>query len=121
MMASAVTLGIRWVLYAAGPWVLLILAISTWFMTMYVLAPILLPFSAYTFSGGAWTIFSDKQWAMPINIAYSAVLASIATWLGRRLSFLKSLGLFFLLVTLIALAVHGLMALLGYDYWYDSP
>lgn len=108
-------------LYAVGPWALLILAIYTWFMTMYILAPIFLPFSAYSFSGGAWTIFSEKQWGMPINIAYSAVLASLATWLGRRLSFLKSLGFFCLLAILIALLVHSAMALLGYDYWYDTP
>ena len=120
-MATAVALGVRWLVYAVGPWGLLILAISTWFTTMYIVAPLFLPFSAYSFSGGAWTIFSEAQWGMPINITYSAALASVATWLGRRLSFLKSLGLFCVLAILVALLVHGAMAVLGYDYWYDSP
>jgi hypothetical protein len=92
-----------------------------WWASFYFLAPLLLPFSAYTFSGGQWTIFHEENLAWPVNIGYSLLLASTATWFGRQLTFGRSLALFTALAIGTSLTVHGVMAVLGFDYWYDSP
>ena len=120
-MASTGALAGRWLLFAVGPWAMLMGGIYLWLGTLYLLAPLVLPFTAYTFSGGQWTVFSERHLFWPINIAYSVVLASATTYLARRVRFWRSVGLFCLIALLAAMAVHGLMAALGYDYWYDSP
>ena len=86
-----------------------------------MLAPVFLPFSAYAFSGGQWTVFADSKLGLPINIGYSAVLALAGVWLGRRLSFGKATAVFAALVLGASLLTHGTMAALGFNYWYDSP
>jgi hypothetical protein len=87
----------------------------------YILAPLLVPFTAYSFPSGQWNIFALERLGWPINIGYSAVLALAATWLGRKLPFWKALALFALLVLLASAVVHVAMATLGYQYRYDTP
>jgi hypothetical protein len=111
----------RWLIYAAGTWLLMLLAAVIWWPSVYVTQPLFIPFSAYTWSGEYWTVFSDERLGWPVNIAYSAVLPFIAVWLSRNLTLAKSAAVFLSLVLLISVAVHGLMHLLGFHYWYDGP
>jgi len=120
-MTSTRMLAARWLFFALGPWLLMFAGVFVWWASYYFLAPLFIPFSAYTFSGGRWTVFAQENLGWPINIVYSAVLASVGTWLGRRFAFGKSVALFAAIVVITSLTLHGLMAALGYDYWYDSP
>ena len=121
MIASRYATAGRWLVFAAGPWLILVLGVYAWWASWYLLAPLLLPFTAYSFPGGQWNVFSEERFGWPINIGYSALLASGATWLGRRLTFWKALVFFALVLVLAALVVHLAMATLGYKYRYDSP
>src|SRR5438128_1364009 len=114
-------LGGRWVVYAVGPWLLMTVAIYVWWPSMYITQPLFIPLSAYTWSGGRWTILSTQELGWPINAGYSVVLAFAAVWVGRNLTFARSLGIFVLLLLALSFAIHGLMLGLGFEYWYDSP
>jgi hypothetical protein len=120
-MASTRMLVGRWMLFALGPWLLLVLGVFVWWGSYYFLAPLFVPLSAYSFSGGQWTAFAEQHLGWPINIGYSVFLASVTTWFGRRSTIGRSVGLFLVIALIASLGVHGLMAALGYDYWYDSP
>ncbi len=121
MVARKHILTIRWLALAAGPWIIMVVGFYLWWASLYLLAPLFLPFSAYAFSDGQWTVFSEDKLGWPINITYSAVIALAATWFGRRQSFWKAVALFAAIVVVASLALHGLMAALGYRFWYDSP
>jgi len=120
-MVSTRALSVRWLLFTASFWAITAAGVYVYWASAYVLAPLFLPFSAYEFSGGQWTVFSEKSLGWPINIVYTVVLALAATWLGRRLTLGKSVALFALVVVVASLSVHGLMAAIGYSYWYDTP
>ncbi len=120
-MAETRALIARWFLYTLAPWALIVAGAFVWWASFYLLAPVFLPLSAYSFSGGQWTVFADSRFGLPINIAYSAVLALVAVWLGRRLALGRATAVFAALTIGAALLTHGVMAALGFDYWYDSP
>lgn len=114
-------LAVRWVVFAVGPWLLVIAGAFVWWASYHLLAPLFMPLTAYSFSGGQWTIFAERNFGWPINVGYSAALASAASWLGRQFTFGRSIALFIGLALAVSLSVHGLMAALGYHYWYDGP
>ncbi len=114
-------LSARWLTYAVGPWLLMIAAVWIWWPSMYMTQPLFIPFSAYTWSGSQWTIFSERQLGWPINIGYRALLAVASVWLTRNLSPGRSAAVFLAVLVALALVVHGVTRLLGLQYWYDSP
>jgi hypothetical protein len=101
--------------------VLLFLGFSVWWGSYYLLAPLFFPFSAYAFSGGQWTNFSERNLGWEINVAYGVLLALGATWFGRRLNFGRAAAVFGLVALGASLVIHAVMAALGFNYWYDTP
>jgi len=121
MNARRINLSARWLAYAVGPWLLMNAAVWIWWPSIYIAQPLFFPFSAYTWSGSQWTIFSGRQLGWPINIGYSALLALVAVWLTRNRALGRSTAIFLAFLVALALVVHGFMRFLGYQYWYDSP
>jgi hypothetical protein len=111
----------RWLVFAVAPWGVLLLAVMAWWVSWYYLAPLLFPFTAYTFSGGQWTVFSLDRMGWPINATYSVLVAIAATWLGRSLTLSKAIAVYLATLVGVALAIHAVMLGLGYRYWYDTP
>jgi hypothetical protein len=112
----------RWLAFAAGPWIVVILFGFLSFVTLYVSLPALLPFTAYGRTEGFEpTVFSLDRLGWLINIAYSAVVSVLGVWFGRRMDFIGATALFVVILLACALVVHALMLSLGYDYWYDTP
>jgi hypothetical protein len=120
-MTNMYALIARWLVFAVAPWGVLLLAVAAWWVSWYFLAPILFPFTAYTFSGGEHTVLSADKSGWHINMAYSVVVATTATWLSRSLTLPKAIALYLGTLFGIALAVHVAMLTLGYRYWYDTP
>ncbi|HZM36201.1 MAG TPA: hypothetical protein VFC18_17150 [Burkholderiales bacterium] len=111
----------RWLVFAVAPWGVLMLAVMAWWISWYFLAPLLFPFTAYMGSTAEQSIFSPERMGWHINAAYSILVATAATWLGRAVTFPKAIALYLGTLVGIALAVHAAMLMLGYHYWYDTP
>jgi hypothetical protein len=119
-VANAYAAMARWLVFAVTPWAALFVGILVWWVSFYYLAPVFFPLTAYGGAGGQ-SILSVERLGWPINIAYSSVVAALATWLGRTFSLPKAIAIYVATLLGTCIAVHGLMLSLGHRYWYDTP
>ena len=118
-MADIKLLIARGLSFATVPWLVVFLALLLWWPSLYLLFPLLIPFSAYAHPQNGWISEASASW--PIHVCYLTAVAVVATWAGRRMKTAKSVGVFLGLAVLAAVTVHMLMITFGYTYWYDGP